>query len=147
MKVILLKDVAGVGVKNQVKDLSNGYAQNFLINRGLAEPATPEKIQKAEKLVADRIAKQAAAKEALENGLKKLKGAGLTIRATANEKNHLFEALGADTIAAHLQDVVGVSVDEDTIIIDKPIKELGAHTVHVGIGTVKVPVEIIVESK
>ena len=109
MKVILLKDVAKVGLKDEVKEVSNGYAQNFLIQRGFAEAATTKKIEGAKKKVAERSAQQEADVNALEEGLKKLKGEGLVVRATANEKEHLFEAVSADVIASHLKDVVGVA--------------------------------------
>ena len=147
MKVILLKDVAQVGQKGEVKDLSNGYAQNFLIARGFAEVATDAKIRNAQKAVADRIAKQEETKKVLEGALKKLKGEGLIIRATANEKNHLFEALHTDTIAEHIKDVVGVEVEAASIVIDSPIKEIGEHTVHIQVDSAKVPVVLSVQTK
>lgn len=147
MKVILLKDVAKVGQKGDVKELANGYAQNFLIARGLAEAATDAKIKNAQKVVAEQAVKQEEAKQALEKALKKLKGEGLVVRATANEKDHLFEALHADTIADHIKDVVGVEVDAAAIIIDTPIKELGNHTVYVQVGDAKVSVELSVQTK
>tara|TARA_B100000508_G_C11465598_1_gene281971 strand:- start:3836 stop:4279 length:444 start_codon:yes stop_codon:yes gene_type:complete len=147
MKVILLKDVAKVGQKGEVKELSNGYAQNFLIARGFAEVATDAKIRNAQKAVADRVAKQEETKKVLEGALEKLKDEGLIIRATANEKNHLFEALHTDTIAEHIKDVVGVEVGAASIVIDKPIKKLGEHKVHVQVGDAKVPVNLSVETK
>ena len=147
MKVILLKDVANVGKKGTVKELANGFAQNFLIARGLAEIATASKVKNAEKAVTEGIAKQEEARAALEAGIKKLKGEGLIIRVTANEKEHLFEALHADVIVSHLQDIIGVVVEESSIIIDTPIKALGTYTVHVAVGSKKVPVTIAVEAK
>ena len=49
MKVALLKDVPKIGRKNEVKNVSDGYAMNFLFKNGLAEPATPQKIKNLEK--------------------------------------------------------------------------------------------------
>ncbi len=145
MKVILLKDVAGVGLRNEVKNVADGYAQNFLIRKGLAELATIAKVQKAQNAAADRLAKQEAAKESLQAGLASLKGQTLTIRANANEKNHLFEAVHAEAIAAQLKEVAGVTVNPDAILIEAPIKEVGDFTVHVTVGATKVPVQIAVE--
>jgi len=146
MKVILLRDVAKVGLKNEVKEVSNGYAQNFLIQRGLAEVATAKKIDAAQKHTQARAAQQEADKGALEDGLAKLKGKGLVVRATANEKEHLFEAVSAEVVAAHLKDVVGVAVEADQIVITEPIKELGEHSVHVKVGGSEVKVLLNVES-
>lgn len=147
MKVILTKDVANVGVKNEVKEVANGYAQNFLIAQGLAEVATPAKIKLAEQKVQERLAKLAAQKEAIEKALETLKGEAITIHATANEKDHLFEAVSADTVAAHMRDITGAEVAADMIVIDEPIKELGEYTVHIAVGGEKVAVQLKVEGK
>lgn len=146
MKVILLKDVAKVGLKDEIKDVSSGYAQNFLIQRGLAEAATAGKIAQIEKNVAGRIAQQEERKGALEEGLAKLKGKGLVIRATANEKEYLFEAVSADVIATHLTGIIGVDVAAENIQIKSPIKELGEHTVNVRVGDAHVGVILKVEN-
>lgn len=147
MKIILRKDVANVGRKNEVKDVSDGYAQNFLIGRGLAELATPEKIKKAEKAAAHKQAEHQAAQDALEDGLSKLQNEPLIIRATANEKEHLFEAVSAETIAAHLKDVVNVAVSSSAIVISEPIKTLGVHSVSIAVGNSHVPLKIDIQSK
>jgi len=146
MKVILLKDVAKVGLKNEVKDVAAGYAQNFLINRGLAEAATPQKIKLAQAKSAERAEKQEADKKALEDGIAKLKGEGLVIRAVANEKEHLFEAINAEAIAAHLRDVIGATVEASQVIIDTPIKELGEHKVHMQVGDAQIEIPLKIES-
>ena len=142
-----MKDVAGVGVRGQVKDVADGYAQNFLIKKGLAELATVAKVQKVQSAAADRLAKQEAAKDALQKGLKTLIGRVLTVRANANEKDHLFEAVHAETIAAQLKEATGVAVSPDAILIGDPIKAVGEYTVHVAVGTTKMPVQILVTKK
>ncbi|MAZ67655.1 50S ribosomal protein L9 [bacterium] len=146
MKIILKKDIAGLGLKSEVKEVANGYAQNFLIGRGFAEMATPAKVKHAEKQAAKRAAEAEAAKATLESALSKLKGKGLIIRATANEKDHLFEAVSAATIAAHLKDIVGVEVEASSIHTEYPIKALGEHMVAVIVGKDSVPVKIKIES-
>lgn len=147
MKVILLKDVAKVGRKGEVKDLANGYAQNFLVARGLAEVATPAKIQQAQKITAEHTKKQEEAQAMLEAGLGKLKGKDVVVKAKANEKGHLFEAVHADAIASQLQDMLGIAVDAHALHIAEPIKEVGEHTVEVVVGNTKNPVTISVEAE
>ena len=147
MKVILKKDVAGVGLKSEVKEVANGYAQNFLIGQGLAEIATPAKIKQAEEKAEKIAQEQEEAKTKLQEALGKLGGDALVIRATANEKDHLFEALHEDVIAAHLKDVIGVEVDASAVIVETPIKELGEHTVFIAVGSDKLPISVKVESK
>lgn len=147
MKVLLLKDVAKVGRKGEVKEVANGYGQNFLIGRGLAVLATPARIKEAETKALQNKERNESEKKALEDGLKKLGSKALTINASANEKDHLFEAVSAETIALHLKDVIGVAVDAHTIVIDEPIKALGEYTVHIALGAEKVAVQIAVEAK
>lgn len=147
MKVLLLKDVAKVGHKGEVKDVANGYGQNFLIGRGLATLATPARIAAAQKTSELKEQKQQADKQMLLDGLKKLGDKPLIINASANEKDHLFEAVSAETIAAHMRDVMGVAVDAHAVVIDEPIKTLGEHTVHVALGSDSIAVNLSIESK
>lgn len=146
MKVLLKQDVAGVGLKNEVKEVANGYAQNFLLPRGLAELATPARVRQAQQAAEKRAAQLEEERKALKEGLAKLQGEKLVIRATANEKDHLFEAVRTETIAAHLRDVAGVEVAASSIVIENPIKTLGEYTVHVHIGDERTPVRISVEN-
>ena len=129
-----MKDVAGVGRKGTVHEVSNGYAQNFLFTQGLAEKATEKKIAHAEKLAQAHRAEKEAAIASVHKGLEKLAGEALVIHASANEKDTLFEAIHEDVIAAHLRDVAGIEVASDDIRIDAPIKELGEHVVHIAVG-------------
>ena len=144
MKVILKTDVAKVGRKGEVKEVANGYAQNFLIARGLADAATPQKIAAAQKAVQVRSDADAAARKKLEAALKKLNTGTITIHASANEKDTLFEALHAEAIAAHLKDVAAVDVPTEAIVIDAPIKTVGEHTVHIAVGEERAPLSVTV---
>lgn len=125
MKVIFLKDVSGAGRQYDVKNVSNGYARNFLLPKGLAELATKNALARAEKLHQDRISKQSARDEEAKRAVGKLSGQTVTITASANEKGHLFAAVDAERIAEEVAKTFNVSVDPGLIKLEKPIKEIG----------------------
>ncbi len=145
MKVLLTKDVKGVGRRGEVKEVANGYAQNFLIARGMAEVANEGKVAQLKEQTEKQKQKMEEKQEKLSRGIAQLENEAVVIHAAANEKNHLFETVKEATIASHLKDVVGVEVPEKTIEIKKPIKEVGKHHVRILIGESYVPVTIDIQ--
>lgn len=137
MKVIFLKDVAKVGQHGTMKEVSDGYALNFLIPRKLAVQATPDK-------VAAHLATQKREGEAKEQQNKmiteavhSLKGARIEIRAKATEKGGLFKSVTAADILKAIQEQKGVTIPHDAIALDKPIKETGEHKLKIAFGEAK----------
>jgi large subunit ribosomal protein L9 len=127
VKVILLKDVPELGQTDEVKEVSLGYARNFLVPRGLA-------IEASEKQVADlevRKAKKAASAEAdlkhMEELVQKLEGQTVEIAAKASEEGTLYGSVSAAKIASALKDK-GLEVKKEQILAEH-IKELGEHEV------------------
>src|SRR3989338_9386507 len=93
MKVILLKDVRGVGLHGEIKNVADGYAINGLFPKKLAEAATAEKIADVE---AKRVAHEAEIQkeaEQLDNKVAALRGKTITISSRATEKGGLFKAV------------------------------------------------------
>ena len=128
MKVILQKDVKGLGRTHEAVEARDGYALNHLIPKKLAIHATPVATREAE----GRLAKAGASKELdaklLEQNIATLAETHITIPMKANEKGHLYNGIGADDIAE------ASSLPESAIFIDKPFKELGSHEVPVSYG-------------
>lgn len=132
MKVLLIKDVPGVGHRGQVKDVSDGYAHNFLFARKLA---VPEKAGIATAIKA----KEEASKQAIEHDQKMLiqeiasiDGLIISISRKANEKGHLFAALQKSEILELISKQKEIKhIDESMIQVDKPIKEVGKTDVSV----------------
>ena len=143
MKVILVKDVQRVGQKYDVKEVKDGYALNFLIPRGLAEKATPQKIQKIESERTAASAEQEAQSDAIATALKNLKETTIEIKANANEQGGLFESLKASDIAKAISDKGGVEIPESLIQLEDPIKQTGNHTISVG----NISISIIIHGK
>jgi large subunit ribosomal protein L9 len=145
MKVILLTDVPKVGNRYDVKDLKEGYAQNVLIARGLAELATPHALSKLEAKKAAMNKKKEEEAQAFDALISSINGTQITIKAKANEKGHLFKAVSAHDIAHAIKTISGIEIDTDAIVIGQ-IKELGSHTITVKRGNKTGKCVIVVEA-
>ncbi len=131
MKVILKQDVAGLGKKDAIVNVSDGYASNYLIPRSIAVAATPGNVN-------DAINKQKAAenkkKREFENAsdlASKLQNADVTIAAKAGESGKLFGAVAAKDIADAVKKQYGLDIDKKKIVLKEPIKSAGEHKVEI----------------
>ena len=129
MDVILLKDVAELGGKGDIVDVSNGYARNYLLPKKLAMKATAGAIKQAERLRQQRIEAEAKAKDAAEEMARNLVGSRIVVAARAGDEGQLFGSVGAHDIAEALKKFSGVEVANSIIHIPSAIKEIGLHEV------------------
>ena len=131
MKVILLQDVPNLGGNGEIKEVTLGYARNFLIPQGLAEEATPEAMAAIEA----RKEKEAKIAEAdllkTEQLGQKLEGQTVEISAKASEEGTLYAAVSPAKIAAALKEK-GLEVRKDQIQASH-IKELGEHEIKISL--------------
>ena len=141
MEIILKQDVTGVGYKNDLVTVKDGYARNYLIPKGMAAIATPS----ARKVLAE-VKKQQAYKEEkirkeAEKIVKVLEGAQLTIGVKASTKGKIFGSVNNIMIADAIKEQKKVEIDRKKIEISgEAIKEVGAYK-----ATVKLHKDIIVE--
>ena len=133
MKVVLLKDVAGVGRKGEVKSVSDGHALNFLIPRKCAEMGTPAAIARAERFKNEAATEEKIQADLLQKNLSALPGIILEIEGKANEKGHLFSGIHAEQIAAELRKQKGIALLPKFIALAHPIKEVGEHEISVNV--------------
>lgn len=146
MKVILLRDVAKIGRRGQVIEISDGYALNQLIPKRLAEQATAANLKKIEQSKAGAQAQADSKAEAFKHALTQLNLSPLQIAADSNELGHLFKAIHeADVIAEAKKR--GVNLDAHTVIIETSIKSLGEHVITLKEGNEKVSYTIEVIKK
>src|SRR4051812_45489306 len=129
MKIIFLKDVPRVGKRHEVKDVNDGYARNFLIPNGLAEPATPQTIKDLEKRKQNIEIERQMETKLLEKYLNEIKGKTITIKGKANDQGHLFSAIHKKEITDALKEQHNAEVNENFINLPKPIKEVGEHEI------------------
>ena len=129
MKIILSQDITGVGRKGEVKNVSDGYARNFLLPNKLGQIATPAAIASAEKLKKQTEQDKEIQKDILEKNIKGLKDLKVQLKAKANEKGHLFSIIHPDEISKILKEQHHLDIPSKFIEIEKPIKELGEHTI------------------
>ena len=134
MKVIFKVDVRGQGKKGEMKDVSDGYARNYLLPRGLAAEATADNINAMklkEKAKAAQLAREKA--QALENA-KKLEGVQVIIRARAGGAGKLFGAVTSQEISDALKEQFDIDIEKNKIVQAEPIKSFGSYTVKAKLG-------------
>ena len=145
MKVILLQDIANIGQKFEVKDVSDGFALNFLIPQGKAQFAdknTVERLKaKKDKEAEQKQKRDATLKEALE------KQQIFEVGAKANEEGHLFAKIDRGKVAELLSEKAGQQIQQTQINMETPIKEVGDHSMGIQIGGEVVEVTIRVQSE
>ena len=134
MKVIFLTDVRGQGKKGEMKEVSQGYARNYLLPRNLAIEATADHIN-ALKLKEKAKAAQAAKEKALaEEYAKKLGGVQVVVRAKAGNSGKLFGAVTSEAISKALKEQFDMDIEKNKIVQSEPIKNFGSFTVKAKLG-------------
>lgn len=131
MKIILLQDVANVGRKYEVKNVSDGYGRNFLIPRNLAKRATTQAIQEIERLKKQSEQEKQIQQDILEKNIKALDGLKISTKEKANEKGHLFAAIHPEEISKILKKQEHLDIPAEMIELSQPIKEIGEYKIKV----------------
>lgn len=148
MKVIFTADVKGSGKKGEVKEVSDGYARNYLIGKGLAVEATPANMSKLEGQKASEQHKADVAKAQALEAAQKLKDKSITIKAKAGAEGRLFGAVTAGHVAEALEEQHGVKAEKKKISLSSEIKAFGTYTAEVKLYqgvSAKVAVHVIEE--
>ena len=127
MKVILLKDTPKIGKKFEIKNVSNGYAQNYLIPNKLAEIATKETEARIALAKSLHDEKTKATEAELLKKLKGIKDAVITIEEKANDKGVLFAGIRGDELVSHIKKELDLDISPEHIVLKEPIKEIGEH--------------------
>ena len=147
MKVILLEDVKGSGKTGDVVKVSDGYARNLLIPKGLAVEATPQNIKQLEKKKAAEEKKFKEDKARAQEMAEKLLKEGIVIKTKAGENGKIFGSITSKDIADALN-ALGYDIDKKKILLDAPIKTTGVTEVMIKLFTEvtgKVKINIVAE--
>ena len=135
MKVILTQDVKAQGKKGDIINVSDGYARNFLLPKGLAVEADAKALN-------DQKNKDAAKQHKIDVDIAeakeiaaKLEKINVVIKATSGSDSRLYGAVTVKEIADSLSEQFGITVDKRKIALDKPIKNYGEYTLDVKLYT------------
>ena len=131
MKVVLTRDVKGMGRAHEAVEAKDGYALNYLIPQKLAIPATPSAMREAEQRLSRAGERKELDAKLLEQNIAALAEGHITIAMKANEKGHLYDAVAAPEIAHAVKEQARIDLPEEAIKLEKPIKELGTFRVPV----------------
>lgn len=131
MKIILMEDVPKLGHKYDVKNVSDGYARNFLLPRKMAQLASDKSVKAVEALKKRRAQELEVRHDILEKNINSLDGIRVSVEEKANEKGHLFSIIHPEEISKILKEKSHIEIPAKLITTEKPIKEIGEHKVKV----------------
>lgn len=131
MEVILLSEVKALGKKGELKEVSAGYARNFLFPKKLAVEATPGNLKKLKEEQARRRHKTAQDEETARELAAKLGGLTLTFQTKAGEGGKLFGSITGKDIVEQIQQKTKLEIDKKQLNLPEPIKAMGEHEVSI----------------
>lgn len=132
MKVIFLKEVRGQGHSGEVKEVKDGYAQNFLIKKGFAVPLTDvsmKRLKQENQLKESKEAEEVAKCQQIKKDLEQKK---LVFKVKTGEKDKVFGSVSSKQIGEEL-DKLGFKIDRKKIVLDEHLSTLGVHIVKINL--------------
>ncbi|HBU06652.1 MAG TPA: 50S ribosomal protein L9 [Candidatus Magasanikbacteria bacterium] len=129
MKVLFLKDVPGTGKRGEIKEVADGYAQNFLFRQKLARQVTQAVLKQETERQEKEIKKNSNELKQSQKYAARLDGSELLIQEKASDAGTLYQTVNAKKLAEEIKKQSGVTVTADQIEIEKSIKEIGEHRV------------------
>jgi len=133
MKVLLIKDVKSLGKKGEIKEVKDGYGQNFLIAKGMAKLATPDVVEnwKAEQERMEKELKETL--ERLKKEEKELSSKKIVITKKLAPAG-IQGSVGKEDIAKAIKEQMGIEIDKKTVELKKALKTVGEHKVDIKLG-------------
>ena len=131
MKVILLKGVKGTGKKGEVKEVSDGYARNFLIKKGVAVEASQTNMKELDEKEKSKERKALIEYEEAVLLGKQMEEINIQIEVKAGEGGRLFGSITSKEIAEQLKKQKNLDIDKRKILMDEPIRTLGSTFVEI----------------
>ena len=145
MKVILLKDVKGLGKSDEIKEVQDGYARNFLFKQNLALEATPQNLNSVKMRKGAESARAARELEQARDIAAKLKGQTVRLAVKTGEGGRLYGAVTAMDVAAALEKI-GHKVDKRGITLHQQIKSVGNYEAEIKLHhevTIKISLDVV----
>jgi large subunit ribosomal protein L9 len=146
MKLILKQDVTGVGDAGDIVTVADGYANNYLVPRGLAMTATRGAVKDAEAIRGARIKREARSLDEARALKERLEARAVRVPAKAGEDGTLYGSVGNSAVADAVRATLGVALDRRRIPMDRPLKHLGEFPIEVRVHpqlTATIRVEVV----
>lgn len=134
MKVILLKDVSKIGRKGEIKEVSAGYAMNYLVKQGLAQAATAAAQHKLATEKRDKDSQKSRTFEQSQRHKVVLEKQLFTLKVKSGDKGQIFGGIREQDVIAAIQKQINIKLEKSQIQIPHGIKQLGKHKI-----TIKLP--------
>ena len=134
MRVLLLKDVKGLGKAGEVKEVAGGYAANYLFPNKLAEQATEGSVKTAQQVKDAETRKFERKANEAKNFAAKLQGQTVVLKARSGEGDRLYGSITSQDVAQALTKSTGLPIDKRIVDLEHPIKSLGRHDVTLRFG-------------
>lgn len=128
MKVILLDDIPKVGRRGEVREVSDGYARNYLLPQKLALLANPGNLRNLEQIKKRQETQAALARAEAETRARAIEALTLSLTRQASEEGRLYGSVGAQDVVAFLAQH-GFTIEKRRVGLQEPIKALGEYTV------------------
>jgi len=129
MKVIFSADVRGQGKKGELKEVSDGYARNYLLPKGLAVAATQDNMNAMKQRDAAKKKQMEKEKAAAQENAKKLESIIVKVSAKAGDSGRLFGSVTSKEISEALAKQHGIEIEKNKIVQAEPIKSFGSYDV------------------
>ena len=147
MRVVLKKEVQGLGRPGDVKDVADGYAQNFLLPRGLASEASAGELKRVAQERATATAKRDRAHAEAEALAKRISATTLVFKLKAGDQGKTFGSVTNRDVAEALRRDAMIEVDRTKIHLEEPLRSLGVHQVEVRLlADVRAKLAVAIES-
>jgi large subunit ribosomal protein L9 len=129
VKVLFLETVEGSGTRGEVRTVANGYARNYLLPRGLAAPATPAILKRADRLAAEEEQRQQSLDEQAQQLVGRLEGQTLVMPVRVGEQGRLYGSVTNADIAEKAGEILGEELDRRRVLLPEVIRQVGVYTV------------------
>jgi len=147
MKVILLQDIPSIGKIHDVRNISDGYASNFLIPKKLVKPATNAAIEELEKLQVRHGEKLKLQNDLLAKNIEALANILVEIHVAANEQGHLFKGIHREDIIKALKDQKRINIPVEYITLEHTLKEVGEFPIDAHLDGKTVSFTVVISSE
>jgi large subunit ribosomal protein L9 len=148
MRVVLLEDIPGKGRAGEIREVSKGYAKNFLLPRGLALVATPTVVKQAESRLAREKLEESIDRERLVELAQQIEGREIRLKGRAGAGERLFGSITAADVAEEISRAIGSVIDKKKIDMEKPFRQAGSYEVAIKLASdIKPKIMLVIEEE